>query len=55
VGGHRIDRGQDWLKAETQCIEELEGENRELRKANEILKLSSAFFSEAEIARRLKR
>ena len=32
----------------------LERENRELRKANEILKLASAFFAQAELDRRLK-
>ena len=31
-----------------------ERENRELRKANEILKLASAFFAQAELDRRLK-
>ena len=33
---------------------ELERENKELRKANEILKLASAFFAQAELDRRLK-
>ena len=37
-----------------QRIVELERENRELRKANEILKLASAFFAQAELDRRLK-
>ena len=32
----------------------LEREVKELRKANEILKLASAFFSQAELDRRLK-
>ena len=32
----------------------LEREVKELRKANEILKLASAFFAQAELARRLK-
>jgi transposase len=32
----------------------LERENRELRRANEILKLASAFFAQAELDRRLK-
>jgi transposase-like protein len=32
----------------------LERENRELRKANEILKLASAFFAQAELDRRVK-
>ena len=35
-------------------IKELEREVRELRKANEILKLASAFFAQAELDRRLK-
>jgi transposase len=35
-------------------VAELERENRELRKANEILKLASAFFAQAELDRRLK-
>ena len=39
---------------EAQRIKELERENRELRKANEILKLASAFFAQAELDRRLK-
>jgi transposase len=38
---------QDRLKA-------LERENKELRRANEILKLASAFFAQAELDRRLK-
>ena len=38
---------RDHLKA-------LERENKELRKANEILKLASAFFAQAELDRRLK-
>ena len=37
-----------------QRLKELERENRELRKANEILKLASAFFAQAELDRRLK-
>lgn len=32
----------------------LEREVKELRKANEILKLASAFFAQAELDRRLK-
>ena len=35
-------------------LKELERENKELRKANEILKLASAFFAQAELDRRLK-
>jgi transposase len=40
--------------AETQRIKELEREVKELRRANEILKLASAFFAQAELDRRLK-
>ena len=40
--------------AEAQRIRELEREVRELRKANEILKLASAFFAQAELDRRCK-
>ena len=35
-------------------IKTLERENKELRRANEILKLASAFFAQAELDRRLK-
>lgn len=35
-------------------IAELEQENRELRRANDILKTASAFFAQAELDRRLK-
>ena len=37
----------EWMKA-------LEKENRELRRANEILKTASAFFAQAELDRKLK-
>jgi transposase len=40
--------------SETQRVKELEREVRELRKANEILKLASAFFAQAELDRRIK-
>ena len=40
--------------AEAQRVKELERENKELRRANEILKLASAFFAQAELDRRLK-
>jgi len=56
VKQHEIDAGQrdGASTAEAQRIKELERENRELRKANEILKLASAFFAQAELDRRLK-
>lgn len=40
--------------AEQQRIKELEREVRELRRANEILTLASAFFASAELDRTLK-
>ena len=39
---------------ERERIKTLERENKELRRANEILKLASAFFAQAELDRRLK-
>jgi transposase len=35
-------------------VAQLERENRELKRANEILKTASAFFAQAELDRRLK-
>ena len=40
--------------AEAQRIKDLERENKELRRANEILKTASAFFAQAELDRKLK-
>ena len=40
--------------AEAQRVAELERENRELRRANEILRTASAFFAAAELDRQLK-
>ena len=39
---------------EREQLKALERENRELRRANEILKLASAFFAQAELDRRIK-
>ncbi len=39
---------------DAQRIKDLEREVKELRRANEILKLASAFFAQAEFDRRLK-
>ena len=39
---------------ERERVKALERENKELRRANEILKLASAFFAQAELDRRLK-
>ena len=40
--------------AEAKRIKDLEREVKELRRANEILKLASAFFAQADLDRRLK-
>ena len=40
--------------SDAERIAQLERENRELRKANEILKVASAFFAQAELDRRTK-
>ncbi len=39
---------------ERERLKTLEKENRELKRANEILKTASAFFAQAELDRRLK-
>ena len=41
--------------AEQQRIKDLEREVRELRKTNEILKLASAYFAQAELDRQFKK
>ena len=41
--------------AEQQRIKDLEREVRELRKTNEILKLASAYFAQAELDRHHKK
>ena len=53
---HEVDSGvrQGTTTVDKDRLKELERENRELRKANEILKLASAFFAQAELDRRLK-
>jgi len=40
--------------AERERLKELERENRELRRANDILRKASAFFAQAELDRRPK-
>jgi len=56
VRRHEPDTGQrpGVTPAEAQRVKELERENKELRRTNEILKLASAFFAQAELDRRLK-
>ena len=56
VKRHEIDTGlRDGVTTdERERLKVLERENKELRRANEILKLASAFFAQAELDRRLK-
>lgn len=56
VRQHERDTGQreGVTTAEAKRVKELEREVRELRRANEILKLASASFAQAELDRRLK-
>ena len=56
VRRHDVDHGmRDGVSSEErERIKALEREVKELRRANEILKLASAFFTQAELARRLK-
>ena len=56
VKRHEVDSGQrDGLtSSERDRLKQLERENKELRRANEILKTASAFFAQAELDRRLK-
>ena len=51
-----VDAGtrQGVTTAEHQRVRALEREVKELRRANEILKLASAFFAQAELDRKLK-
>ncbi len=56
VRRHDVDHGmRDGVSSEErERIKALEREVKELRRANEILKLASAFFTQAELDRRLK-
>jgi transposase len=56
VKRHEVDGGvrAGVSTLEAQRVKELEREVKELRRANEILKLASAFFAQAELDRRLK-
>ncbi len=57
VKNHEIDTGvRDGVStAERERIKALERENKELRQANEILRLASAFFAQAELDRLKKK
>ena len=50
----RAAQWQQQHQAEAQRVKDLEREVKELRRANEILKLASAFFAQAELDRRFK-
>jgi transposase-like protein len=56
VQRHEVDSGvrEGVTTTDARRMKELERENKELRRANEILKLASAFFAQAELDRRLK-
>ena len=56
VRRHEIDTGkrEGVTTDEKERVKALEREVKELRRANEILKLASAFFAQAELDRRLK-
>jgi transposase-like protein len=56
VKREQIDQGEraGVTTDERERLKALERENKELRRANEILKLASAFFAQAELDRRLK-
>ena len=56
VKRQEIDSGvrEGTTTADLQRVKDLERENKELRRANEILKLASAFFAQAELDRRHK-
>ena len=56
VKKQEIDTGQrdGTTSDDLQRLKDLERENKELRQANEILRKASAFFAQAELARRPK-
>jgi transposase-like protein len=56
VRKHEVDAGlRDGVSStERERVKALEREVRELRRANEILRLASAFFAQAELDRRFK-
>ena len=53
---YEVDTGmrEGVISSERDRIKDFERENKELRRANEILKVASAFFAQAEPGRRLK-
>lgn len=47
-------RGAGLTTSERERLKELERENKQLKRANDILRTASAFFAQAELDRRLK-
>ena len=56
VKREEVDSGQreGLTTSERERLKQLERENKELRRANDMLKTASAFFAQAELDRRLK-
>ena len=56
VKREEVDSGQreGLTTSERERLKQLERENKELRRANDILKTASAFFAQAELDRRLR-
>ena len=56
VRKHEVETGtrNGTTQAERDRLKELERENKELRRANDILRTASAFFAQAELDRKLK-
>ena len=56
VKREEVDAGsrEGLTSSERERLQQLERENKELRRANDILKAASAFFAQAELDRRLK-
>ena len=56
VNRAEVDNGErpGTTTAEAQRMKDLERENKELRRANDILRTASAFFAQAELDRKLK-
>lgn len=56
VKRQEVDSGsrEGLTSSERERLKQLERENKELRRANDILKAASAFFAQAELDRRLK-
>ena len=56
VRRHEVDSGarEGVTSDERERVKALEREVKELRRANEILKLASAFFAQAELDRKLR-